>query len=117
MNFKRGDVGMVRFPHSGGTRGKRRPVVVVQADSYNLTRRHVIVAEATTNLAALDASALLIDVTTSEGRATGLNQNSVVSCLFLATVAEDRIGKAIGKLSPAMMRQLDGCLKAALELP
>ena len=32
MNFSRGDVAITRFPHAGGTRGKKRPVVVVQAD-------------------------------------------------------------------------------------
>jgi len=31
----RGDVVLVRFPHSSGARGKKRPAVVVQADGYN----------------------------------------------------------------------------------
>jgi mRNA-degrading endonuclease toxin of MazEF toxin-antitoxin module len=118
MKLRRGDVAMTRFPHAGGTRGKKRPVVVVQADVYNAKVRHAIVAEATTNLSAAgDPASLFIDVSTPEGRATGLTQNSVVSCLFLATVAEDRLGHPIGKMSAAMMRQLDDCLKVALGLP
>ena len=52
MKLKRGDVGLARFPHLAGTRGKKRPVVVVQADAYNATVAHVIVAEVTSNLAA-----------------------------------------------------------------
>ena len=36
MTFTRGAVGLARFPHSAGGRGKKRPVVIVQADSYNL---------------------------------------------------------------------------------
>jgi mRNA-degrading endonuclease toxin of MazEF toxin-antitoxin module len=32
--MKRGDVVLVRFPHPSGVRGKRRPAVMVQADSY-----------------------------------------------------------------------------------
>ena len=118
MNLARGDVVMTRFPHAAGTRGKKRPVVVVQSDVYNAKARHALVAEITTNLtAAGDPACLLIDVSTQEGQASGLAQNSVVGCLFLATVAESRIAAPIGKLSATIMQQIDQCLKAALELP
>jgi mRNA-degrading endonuclease toxin of MazEF toxin-antitoxin module len=80
--------------------------------------RHAIVAEVTTNLAAAtDPAFLLIDVSTPEGQATGLAQNSVVGCLFLATVAENRMSAAIGHLSDALKLKLNDYLKAALELP
>jgi mRNA interferase MazF len=118
MKVSRGDVVMTRFPHAGGTRGKKRPVVVVQSDIYNARVRHAIVSEITTNLAAAsDPACLLIDVATSEGKASGLTQSSVTGCLFLATVAETRISPPIGKFSAAMMQQIDKCLKAALGLP
>jgi len=118
MTLNRGDVAMARFPHAGGTRGKKRPVVVVQADSYNAKLKHFIVAETTGNLAAAnDPTSMLIDVSTPEGKATGLDRDSVVGCLFMATVAESRITKLIGKLSPAQMAKLNDCLKAALALP
>jgi len=35
MNLQRGDVLKARFPHASGGRGKKRPVVVVQANAYN----------------------------------------------------------------------------------
>ena len=111
------DIRRAPFSHSA-IYTLRRPAVVVQADIYNSQLRHFIVAEITTNLAAAsDPASLLIDVSTPEGRATGLDQNSVVCCLFLATVAEIRITKLIGKLSDAMNAQLDDCLKVALQLP
>jgi mRNA-degrading endonuclease toxin of MazEF toxin-antitoxin module len=73
MNVSRGDVVMTRFPHTAGTRGKKRPVVVVQADLYNATARQVLVAEITTNLAAAsDPACLVIDVSTTEGKESGL---------------------------------------------
>ena len=51
-------------------RGKKRPVVVVQADAYNGKVRSVIVAEVTTNLAdANDPAHLLIDISTPDGKA------------------------------------------------
>jgi mRNA interferase MazF len=117
MNFGRGDIALARFPHAAGGRGKKRPVVIVQADVYNRTLRHVIVAEVTTNLVvASDPANLLVDIMTPEGKATGLLQGSVVTGLHLVTMAEDRVGRVIGKLSPALLTKLDECLKAALGL-
>jgi hypothetical protein len=90
----------------------------VQADAYAGTVSIVIVAEVTRNLAlAHDPACLLIDVSTPEGKATGLIQNSVVSCLLLATVDANKVATVLGTLSPVMKQQLDDCLKAALGLP
>ncbi len=90
--MNRGDIILVRFPHPTGIRGKKRPAVVVQADAYNQTMRTIIVAEVTKNLTmATDAACLIIDVNTSEGKATGLKRDSVVSCLLLATIDRDRV--------------------------
>jgi mRNA-degrading endonuclease toxin of MazEF toxin-antitoxin module len=117
MTLSRGNIIMTRFPHAGGNRGKKRPAVLIQADTYNARLRHFIIAEITRNLAAAsDRASFLIDVSTAEGRATGLDQNSVVCCLFLSTVAEASITKLIGTLSDTMNMQLDACLKAALQL-
>jgi mRNA-degrading endonuclease toxin of MazEF toxin-antitoxin module len=117
MKLNRGDVVMTRFPHASGVRGKKRPALVVQADAYNAKVGHLILAEITKNLTpAHDPVFVFIDITTSEGKATGLDQNSLVSGLFLATIFGDRIDRVIGKLSPAMMQKVDNCLKTALQL-
>jgi mRNA-degrading endonuclease toxin of MazEF toxin-antitoxin module len=118
MNVQRGDVVLTRVPHAAGGRGKKRPAVVVQADVYNQSERHIIVAEITSNLSrASDPAHLLIDVSTPEGQATGLAQDSVVTCLQLATISEDRINSVIGTLSSTLRSNLNDCLKSALELP
>src|SRR5438876_12179993 len=118
MKLNRGDVVLTRFPHASGVRGKKRPALVVQANAYNAKLGHVIVAEITRNLTpANDPAFVLIDISTPEGKASGLDQNSLVSGLFLATVSEDRIDRVIGKLSPGMMQKVDSCLKAALGIP
>ena len=116
MNLQRGDVALARFQHASGGRGKKRPVVVVQSDIYNQRLRHVIVAEITSNRAP-DATSLLIDLATPDGMATGLHNDSAVTCLHLLTMSEDRVGKVIGRLSAALQHQLNDCLKAALALP
>jgi len=103
--MNRGDVVLVRFPHPSGIRGKRRPAVVVQADSYSAVVKTLVVAEITTNLAlAGDPACLFIDVVTPEGQATGLLGSSVVSCLTLATVYADAVAQTLGALSSAMVQ-------------
>jgi mRNA-degrading endonuclease toxin of MazEF toxin-antitoxin module len=117
MTLKRGDIVTTRIPHASGNRGKKRPAVIIQADIYNAKLNHFIVAEITKNLAAAsDPASFLIDISTPDGQATGLDQNSVVCCLFLATVAESGITKVIGELSDAMKSQLDACLKTATQI-
>ena len=116
--MNRGDVILVRFPHPSGLRGKKRPAVVVQSDAYAGAVSTLVVAEVTTNpTLASDPACLVVDVSTLEGRATGLLQDSVVSCLLLATVDADRVAKVLGSLSAAMKQLRNDCLKAALGLP
>lgn len=118
MTIQRGDVVMARVPHAAGGRGKRRPAVVIQADAYNSTLRHVILAEATSNPRWVgDPACLPIDISTPEGQATGPQQNCVISCLHIVTMYTDRLSAPVGRMSPALMQALDGCLKAALGLP
>jgi mRNA interferase MazF len=117
MKVERGDVVLTRVPHAAGGRGKKRPAVVIQADKYNQSERHIIVAEITSNLSrATDAANLLIQVATPEGQVTGLAQDSLVTCLQLATISEDRVSAVIGKLPAAMLVKLEDCLKVTLEI-
>ena len=114
----RGDVIVVRLPHASGSRGKKRPVVVVQSDAYQGSLKTVIVAGITSNLGmANDPACFMIDSTTPEGQATGVARDSVVSCLILVTVYASEVDQTLGRLSPAMLSRLDGCLRAALGLP
>ncbi len=109
---------LVRFPHPSGLRGKKRPAVVVQSDAYTGAVSTVVVAEVTKNLAmASDPAHVFIDTSTLDGRATGLVRDSVVSCLVLVTVYTDTVAQGLGTLWPALMPELDGCLKTALGLP
>jgi mRNA-degrading endonuclease toxin of MazEF toxin-antitoxin module len=118
MTVQRGDLVLARVPHTAGTRGKKRPAVVIQADVYNATLRHVVVAEVTSNPRwAGDPACVFIDITTPEGQATGLHKNGSVSALHLVTMSADRLGSPVGKLSPGLLRLLDDALKAALGIP
>ncbi len=116
--MKRGDVVLVRLPHPSGVRGKKRPVVVVQADTYSGAIATIVVAEVTSNLTfANDPACLFIDVSSPDGQATGIVHDSVISCLVLSTVYSSSVDRVLGSLSPALLQQLDECLKTALGLP
>lgn len=115
--MKRGDVVLVRFPHPSGQRGKKRPAVVVQSDTYATTVSTVVVAEVTKNLTMQnDPACLFIDVSTLDGKATGLRVDSVVSSLVLVTVYSDSVAQVLGNLSPLLLEKLDDCLKVGLGL-
>lgn len=116
--MNRGDVVLVRFPHPSGMRGKKRPAVIVQSDVYAGKVNTLVVAEVTKNLTmANDPACLFIDLSMSDGKATGLVRDSVLSCLVLVTVYADAVAQVLGTLSPTMKQKLNECLKAALALP
>ena len=117
MKVQRGDVLKARFPHASGERGKKRPVVVVQADGYNHRLRHAVVVEITGNLAdADDPACLFMDSSTPGARAAGLSRDCLISCYLLTLMSEDRLQERIGRLPPELQAKLDNCLKAALGL-
>jgi mRNA interferase MazF len=115
MNIQRGDVLKARFPHASGGRGKKRLVVVVQADVYNQRLRHAVVAQITSNLDEKDDPAcLFIEASTPEGKAAGVDRDCLICCTLLTLMSEDRLKEKIGSLSTEMLAELDACLKAAL---
>ena len=116
--MKRGDIVLVRFPHPSGQRGKKRPAVVVQSDTYASTVSTVVVAEVTKNLTMKnDPACLFIDVSTPEGKATGLLVDSVVSSLVIDTVYSDTVAQVLACLSPPLLQKFDNCLRVGLALP
>jgi len=104
MTLNRGDVLIAWFPNADASPPKVRPVLVVQSDVYNSKIKNLIVTAITSNLIhASDPASLLIDVSTPDGKASGLLQNSVVSCINLATIEETLVAKKIGQLSWTLM--------------
>jgi mRNA interferase MazF len=114
----RGDVVIVYFPFSDQPTKKRRPAVVVQADVYNQLIAKTVVAMVTGNLARRnDPAHLFVDPATPEGASSGLRMPSLVSCNNLITIDQEDIVQTLGHLSDVLTQQLNGCLKAALDLP
>jgi mRNA interferase MazF len=118
MTVSRGDAILVDFPFSSGGGSKLRPAVVVQNNRDNHRLASVIVAMITTQTsrARHEATQLLIEVGTPDGRKTGLFMDSAVNCVNLFTIHQSKIVHVIGKFSAALSAEVDRCLKASLEL-
>ena len=119
MNVRRGDVILIDYPFSDASGSKVRPALVVQGDRRNSLLSETVIALITKNVkhVSLDLTQLLIDLRTPDGKASGLNANSAIKCGKLFTIHETLVRKKIGVLSVALMRTIDDCLKAALDLP
>ncbi|HUY87314.1 MAG TPA: type II toxin-antitoxin system PemK/MazF family toxin [Pirellulales bacterium] len=118
MPVSRGDIVLAELPYSDGSGAKVRPALVVQNDVNNRRLQDVILAliTSTTHRASLEATQLLVDITTPDGQQAGLLHTSAVKCEHLITLHQRLINRVIGRLSPAMMQQIDDCLKASLGL-
>ena len=116
MKVKRGDVVLLDHPFSTGVGSKVRPVLVVQGDRDNARLTSTIVAMITRTVHRVGQAEtqLLLDITTTEGQATGLKMTSAVNCSNLFTVSEQLLRRKIGELPPVLMQQVNDCLKAAV---
>ena len=93
--------------------GYRRPVLVVQADSFNRSRiQTAIVAAMTTNLelAAAPGNVLV------PARAAGLPRDSVVNVSQLLTLDRSFLTEHAGNLPPRLQRSVDEGLRTVLQL-
>ena len=67
-------------------------------------------------LRAGESTQFLIDRRHPDFKASGLHKDSVVNCSNLVTIRKRDILRIIGRLSDATMRQIETCLKSALDL-
>jgi mRNA interferase MazF len=116
--ISRGDVILVDFPFTSGGKSKVRPALVVQNDLDNRRLPKTILAMISGNLRrASEPTHCMIDPATPDGASSGLHGPSVVVCVNLYTVEQADILRTIGYASAAVLRTINDCLKAALELP
>lgn len=91
----------------------RRPVLVLQADSFNRSRlQTVVVVSLTTTLRLAEAPGNVL----IRARQSGLPQASVVTVTQIATLDRRFLIKRIGSVRDAMMRAVDEGVRLALDL-
>ncbi len=112
--IQRGEVWWVDLPEPRRSEpGCRRPVLVVQADSFNRSRiQTAIVAAISSNveLAAAPGNELL------PARSVGLPRDSVVNVSQILTLDRSFLTEHAGTLSVRLQRSVDEGLRMVLEL-
>ena len=93
--------------------GYRRPVLVIQADSFNRSRiQTAIVAAITTNVELADAPGNVL----LPARSVGLPRDSVVNVSQLLTLDRSFLMEPAGALPPRLLRSVDEGLRTVLQL-
>ncbi len=93
--------------------GHRRPVLVVQADSFNLSRiQTAIVAAITSNLDVAKAPGNVL----LPARSAGLTRDSVVNVSQLLTLDRSFLTEHAGTLPPRFQRFVDEGLRTVIQL-
>lgn len=95
-------------PPIGSRPAKRRPVVVVQSDSYNRTGLGTViiaVITSTTQLANRPGNVFL------PASASGLPRDSVVNVTALVTLDRRELGSRVGTVPLGIMREVDQGLR------
>jgi mRNA interferase MazF len=112
--IRRGDVCWADLGESHDSKpAKRRPVLVVQGDSYNASRLNstlAVVITSSTALAAMPGNVFVPAAT------SGLPKDSVVNVTALVTLDKADLDPAIGQLPASLMHQVDRGLRQVLGL-
>lgn len=118
MKVNRGDVVLLPIAFVSGAGSKVRPALVIQEDSLNRRLNSTVVAiiTSTNQRAGREPTQLLVELAAADGRETGLLHDSTVKAEHLDTVDQRDIVRVIGRFSPALMTQVEACIRAALAL-
>lgn len=99
-------------PH-GSQPGFRRPLLVLQADSFNRSRiRTVIGAIVSSNVALLDSPGNVL----VRAGTVGLPKDSVVNVAQVVTVDRDYLQAKVGRVSPRLLAKVEAGLRLVLGL-
>jgi len=97
----------------GSAPARRRPVVIIQHDSFNASRiRTVVVVAMTSNLqlATMPGNVLVPAAT------TGLTQDSVVNVTQMATLDRSDLLERVGALDPWLIGVVEDGIRRVLDL-
>lgn len=102
-------------PRSGSEQSGRRPVIVVSHDGFNQTPgwRSVIVVPISTSEAQAKRGPTAIELPKGAG---GLKKTSVAICHQVTTLDRAKLTQRLGVLSEKLMEEVEGGLKAALDI-
>jgi len=110
----RGEIWWASLPAPAASEpGFRRPVLVVQADSYNKSRISTVIVAAITTNVRLAAAPGNVPLTK---RQSGLPKDSVVNVSQVLTLDRSRLTERVGRLAASKVREVDAGLVRVLDL-
>ena len=113
-HIQRGQIWWADLPEPRRSKpGFRRPVLVIQADSFNRSRiQTVIVAAIASNLDLAEAPGNVV----LPARSSGLPRDSVVNVSQVLTVDRDYLTEQAGTVPPRLQGSVDAGLRSVLQL-
>ncbi len=112
--MQRGEVWWTSLPDAiGSSPGYRRPVVIVQANSFNRSRINTVIAVVLTSNLRLEAAPGNVQLS---ARSTGLSKDSVANVSQVITLDKSLLTERVGRLPASKMRQIDEGLRLVLAL-
>ena len=115
--MQRGDIYWADLiPRSGAEQRGRRSVLIVSHDGFNHTPswRSIIVRPISTSTAQAQRGPTAIPLPQGAG---GLQRDSVALCHQVTTLDRAKLTQRVGTLPSVLLRQIEGGLKAALDIP
>ena len=110
----RGEIWWANLPKPKGSKpAKRRPVLVIQGDSFNRSSINTVICAvitSNTELASLPGNLLL------EKSVSGLNKTSTVNFSQLTTIDKTDLTEQISMLPKSLLEKVSNCLKLVLEI-
>ena len=112
--IRRGEIHWADLGETEGSRpAKRRPVLVVQSDSYNDSRLATVMAAVITSNTALAAMPGNVFLPAS---ASGLPRDSVVNVTALVTLNKADLSDQVGQIPLSLNQEVDRGLRRVLGL-
>jgi mRNA interferase MazF len=114
VELARGDLWWADLPEPAGSEpGYRRPVLIVQSDTFNRSRLQTFIAVVlTANVRLVDAPGNVL----IPARASGLPRDSVANVSQVITMDRRVLTERIGRLPKALVSQVDDGLRLVLNL-
>lgn len=112
--MQRGDIWWASLPKPRGSGpGFRRPVLIVQSDSFNRSRISTVVAVVlTSNLRLAEAPGNIL----IKARQSGLPKDSVANVSQVITIDKSFLTKRVKRISGTLMKDIDVGLRLVLNL-
>ena len=110
----RGEIWWAHLPEPAGSApGYRRPVLVVSADSFNLSDLNTVIGVAISSNVDLTEAPGNVELA---GADSGLRRDSVVNVTQVLTIDKARLDDRVGAVDAATMWRVEAGLRLVLEL-